>query len=468
MSRPLSEKKKQLNKNQSKIIIIQKDRINSSKIKGSILTLEQGRYKVQLNMGENSKNLNKTKIDNTLKSIEKSVELLKSQKINKKDIPDFIELRSNTKEELDSYKELENKKNENENEQLEKNNSIFKFSDCDKKSIQNEHEETKCIKNNILNEININNNNNLYNEYNYNDESKEHKQIIPRFIIFEDNYSENDRFNFYEICLICERTFPSQKIYLPECKKHILCRKCVKNYYEDLIEQGERKIKCPVYYCKYEFNILKLKKIISEQHFNLLNGKPNIFSQSSTLKIQERYNINPQGKETLKLYTQKHVIDINSNQNFFMFNKAKNQFCPKCNESSLFSKIGGHFIKCLNCFHKICKYCLKDYDISHMDINNEDHCKVYFRFENDDIKKRNCFLNYLIELFFVLASFYFLFVGGFKYIKNCVKWFFCVKDNSNCFLWIIVYFFTMIFFICSIPVILIGLPYFPIFIAIFN
>ena len=468
MSRPLSEKKLELTKSQSKIIIIKKDRINSSTIKGSILTLEQGRYKVQLNMGENSKNLNKTKIDNTLKSIEKSVELLKSQKINKKEITDFIQLRVNSKEELDSYKELENGKNSNEKDQLEKNNSTFKFSD-NNKSIQNDQEETKNVKNNILNEIKLNDNNNPFQEYKDDDnELREHKNVIPRFIIFEDNSSDNDKLHVHEICLICERTFPSPKIYLPKCKKHKICRRCVKKYYEDLIEQGERKLKCPVYYCKYEFNILKLKQIISEQHFNLLNGKPNIFSQSSTLKIQERYNINPQGKETLKLYTQKHVIDINSNQNFFMFNKAKNQFCPKCNESSLFSKIGGHFIKCLNCFHKICKYCLKDYDISHMDINNEDHCKVYFRFENDDIKKRNCFLNYLIELFFVLASFYFLFVGGFKYIKNCVKWFFCVKDNSNCFLWIIVYFFTMIFFICSIPVILIGLPYFPIFIAIFN
>ena len=471
MSRPLSGKKKELTKSQSKIIIIQKDRINSSKLKGSIFTLEQGRYKVQLNMGENSQNLNKTKIDNTVKNIEKSVELIKSQKIDKKEIPNFIQLRTNSKEELNSYKESEKRKNQNENEQLEKNNSIFKFSDCDNKSVQNDQDETKSVKNNILNEININDdNNNQFQEYKDDDNaSREHKNIIPRFIIFEDNnYSETDRLNIYEICIICEKTFPSQKIYLPKCQKHKICRKCIKNYYEDLIEQGERKIKCPVYYCKYEFNILKLKKIISEQHFNLLKGKPNIFSNAKTLEIQERYNLNNQGKETLKLYTQKHVIDINSNQNFFMFNKTKNQYCPKCNEPSLFSKTGSHFIKCLNCFHKICKYCLKDYDISHMDISNEDYCKVYYRFDNEVSQKKNCFINYLIQLFFVLASFYFLFVGGFIYIKNCIKWFFCVKNDSNIFLWLIVYFFTIIFFICSIPFILIGFPYFPIFISIFN
>ena len=148
------------------IIIIQKDRINSSKLKGSIFTLEQGRYKVQLNMGENSQNLNKTKIDNTVKNIEKSVELIKSQKIDKKEIPNFIQLRTNSKEELNSYKESEKRKNQNENEQLEKNNSIFKFSDCDNKSVQNDQDETKSVKNNILNEININDdNNNQFQEY---------------------------------------------------------------------------------------------------------------------------------------------------------------------------------------------------------------------------------------------------------------------------------------------------------------
>ena len=94
MSRPLSGKK-ELSKSQSKIIIIKKDRINSAKAKGSTLTVEQGAYKVQYNMGLNSQNLNKDKIDITVKNIEKSVKICKNNKKNSKEIPDFYKLKTN-------------------------------------------------------------------------------------------------------------------------------------------------------------------------------------------------------------------------------------------------------------------------------------------------------------------------------------------------------------------------------------
>ena len=151
-----------------------------------------------------------------------------------------------------------------------------------------------------------------------------------------------------------------------------------------------------------------------------------------------------------------------------MYNKAKNQFCPKCGEPALFTKIKGHFIKCLNCFHRICKYCMKEFDQNHMDISNEEHCKVYYRIENEVNEPRSCFMNYLIQLFFIISSFIFMFIGGFLTIRNGIKWFFCVKNDSNCFLWLIVYFFSIIFFICAIPIILLIFPYFPIFTSIFN
>lgn len=241
-----------------------------------------------------------------------------------------------------------------------------------------------------------------------------------------------------------------------------------KNYYEDIIEQGERNLKCPIYSCNAIFKKFILKEIISENHYNLLDGKPNIFTYSSSYQISSKYGFIPKEHEKLKLYTQKHVLDISSNENFFMYNKAKNQFCPKCGEPALFTKIKGHFIKCLNCFHRICKYCMKEFDQNHMDISNEEHCKVYYRIENEVNEPRSCFMNYLIQLFFIISSFIFMFIGGFLTIRNGIKWFFCVKNDSNCFLWLIVYFFSIIFFICAIPIILIIFPYFPIFTSIFN
>ena len=463
MSRPSSGKKQDILKNQSKLIIISKQRANSAKGKGSIITVEQGEYTVQLNMGQNGENLNKTQIDKTIKNIEKSVEMYKNQKRNSKELPEYMKVKTNSDDLIDTNNcDLEHKKSTdilNEKEILNINENTIKT---------NRNEEERYVKSTNIN-VNSNINTNINNPF------YQQKVISPRnlnvlpFIIFSsrDN-SNNDEIQIFEMCIICERTFPIQKLYTSNCKIHKICRKCIKNYYEDIIEQGERNLKCPIYSCKELFKKFILKQIISENHYNLLDGKPNIFTYSSSYQISSKYNLIPKEQDKLKLYTQKHVLDINSNENFFMFNKAKNQFCPNCGEPALFTKIKGHFIKCLNCFHRICKYCMKGFEQNHMDIASEEHCKVYYRIENDVIQPRSCCMNYLIQLFFIISSFIFMFIGGFLTIRNAIKWFFCVKNDTNCFLWLIIYFFTIIFFICAIPIILIILPYFPIFTAIFN
>jgi hypothetical protein len=463
MSRPLSGKK-ELSKSQSKIIIIKKDRINSAKAKGSTLTVEQGAYKVQYNMGLNSQNLNKDKIDITVKNIEKSVEIYKNNKKNSKEIPDFYKLKTNSNElnEENNNMILIN----NENTQKAKNSEKNEKENISNKTIDDD----KSIKKTNQN-IKLQMYNNKNNPFKEEKNSKEEIQN-PQFIIYNnsrnDSYSEEEDNQRYERCIICERKIIYNNIYSCQSKRHKICRRCVKNYYEDIIEQGERKIKCPIFYCDSPFDKSLLKNIISIHHYNLLDGKPNMISQLTSYHLKENYNSIYDEKETLKLYTKRHVLDINSNQSFFMFNKAKNQFCSKCNESSLFSKIGGHFIKCLNCFHRICKYCLKEFDEFHMDIGYEDHCKVYYRLENDNIEKNSCIYEFLIQLFFVIASFSFLFIGSFKYFKLFFQKIFCVKNYDSWYFWIFVYFFTFIFFICSIPFLLIGFPYFPIFTAIFN
>ena len=459
MSRPLSGKKQDISKNQSKLIIISKQRINSAKERESILMVEKNDYKVQLNMGIKGENLNKTQIDKTIKNIEKSVEMYKNQKSNSKGIPEYMKIKTNSDDLIDTKNmDLENKKSSdilNDKENININQNNIKT---------NRNEEETYIKTTNMN-LNINTNNPFFQQKII---TPNNINVLPFIIFSSRDNSYNDEIQIFEMCLICERTFTIQKLYTANCKIHKICRKCIKNYFEDIIEQGERNLKCPIYSCKENFNKLILKQIISENHYNLLDGKPNIFTYSSSYQISSKYNLIPKEQEKYKLYTQRHVLDINSNENFFMYNKAKNQFCPNCGEPALFSKIKGNFIKCLNCFHKICKYCMKGFDQNHMDIASEDHCKVYYRIEGDINKPRNCFMNYLIQLFFIISSFIFMFIGGFLTIRNGIKWFFCVKNDSKCFLWLIVYFFSIIFFICAIPILLILFPYFPVFIAIFN
>ena len=436
----------------TKLIIIKKDRINSAKTKGSTLTIEKGKYKIQLNMGLNSQNLDKSKIDNTLKNIEKSVEIYNNQMKKTKE-QDYLRLKVESND-IQNYSYLNDKKNldsQNENQSIRNSeeNKTIKYED-----------ETSIKNNNIKIQKSLNKN--LFFE------KEKENNILSNLIIYNENddYSDFDN-QIYEKCQICEKTNSIGKFFFSSCKMHKICRKCIKNYYEDIIEQGERNLKCPIYKCKNIINIILLKKIISEQHYNLLNGKPNVFSQTTNIHLQSKYDFYEE-KEKLKLYTQRHVLDINSNENFFMFNKFKNIYCPKCSEPALFTKIKGHFIKCLNCYHRICKYCLKDYDEKHMDIAFEEHCKVYFRNDNNFIKKNNVFILFFIQLFFISASYYFVFYGGFLYINNAVKCIFSVKKDSNPFIWVIIYFISFILFICAVPVILISLPYFPIFTSIFN
>jgi hypothetical protein len=370
-----------------------------------------------------------------------------------------MKIKTNSDDLIDTKNmDLENKKSSdilNDKENININQNNIKT---------NRNEEETYIKTTNMN-LNINTNNPFFQQKII---TPNNINVLPFIIFSSRDNSYNDEIQIFEMCLICERTFTIQKLYTANCKIHKICRKCIKNYFEDIIEQGERNLKCPIYSCKENFNKLILKQIISENHYNLLDGKPNIFTYSSSYQINSKYNLIPKEQEKYKLYTQRHVLDINSNENFFMYNKAKNQFCPNCGEPALFSKIKGNFIKCLNCFHKICKYCMKGFDQNHMDIASEDHCKVYYRIEGDINKPRNCFMNYLIQLFFIIASFIFMFIGGFLTIRNGIKWFFCVKNDSNCFLWLIVYFLSIIFFICAIPILLILFPYFPVFTAIFN
>jgi len=112
------------------------------------------------------------------------------------------------------------------------------------------------------------------------------------------------------------------------------------------------------------------------------------------------------------------VIDINSNKNFFNYNSAKDGYCPYCYEESLFSKTNTHYYKCLNCLRKICKYWFKEFHVRHMNINYNLHCKVFYRGDEEDNRKKSKFVTFLLELFFVFAIFYLCLAGSFSLLEN--------------------------------------------------
>ena len=273
-------------------------------------------------------------------------------------------------------------------------------------------------------------------------------------------------------CYICEKPFYLNRLYCADCGIHYLCRKCLKNYYEDYIENknNSKILKCPNTICDKKINYDIIKPIISESHQQIYEkDENNIINKNDfilgNIKLDIKHNDN-----NVKMYTEKHVLDISSNMNFFMFKKSKDIFCPKCLNPNLFSKTNNHFIKCLNCNYKICKYCLKEYTVKHLDIKYEGYCKVYFRRDIEDFEEKSKVLFYLLQLLFVIAMYLFTYCGAYLFHYNIFKIILRLNSqNKNFFYYIkkiIIIVFSILFFIISCPFILACYPFFPAIIAL--
>ena len=312
------------------------------------------------------------------------------------------------------------------------------------------------INNNKLNIINNYNSNNENQQENLNNElqNTNNKNIVKNIFLQQNNN------NIYKTCYICDHSFNLTKMFVAECKEHYVCRKCAKIYYENLIENGVKDILCSSFKCKASVNITNLENIISEEHYIRLTRKGRVITnnsdESQNTKLKTNYS-----KENIQLYIKKHVIDINSNKNFFNYNREKEGYCPFCLEESLYSKSNKHYYKCLNCLSKVCKYCFKEYNERHIDINSYEYCRVFYRADEDEKNKKSKKNQLLIQYFFVFVSFYLSFAGSFYYFRKIFFALLNMNNNRNIIKYIILYFFTIICFIISFPFIFLLFPYFP-------
>ena len=123
-----------------------------------------------------------------------------------------------------------------------------------------------------------------------------------------------------------------------------------------------------------------------------------------------------------------------------------------------------------------CKYCLRDYNDRHLEMNNIRHCKVYFRKKygknNDNffnISDKNYFEQFLVNIFIVIACYFILLFGLYNYIFIFFEYVFNVqkKKYKKCF-YIFIYFLTILFSILFSIFIILLFPYFPLFNEIFQ
>lgn len=349
-------------------------------------------------------------------------------------------------------------------EQISKLNDNFQNLQIE--SENNENKKNKNYNNFIMDKISKNILITEERKLNIEEEKKEESYSKEEKDTKKQENSENIKEENYYNCSICEYTYLESKTFLPECKVHYLCRRCTKNYYEEIIDDGAKQIFCPFIQCKSRVDLNKLKNFISEKHYSRLclidsdrqNSEENklIFS-----RIKTQCN-----KDNLGLYLKRNLIDINSNKSLYYYIGAKETICPFCFENSLFTQTSNYFYKCLNCLSKVCKFCYKEFNNRHIDFNNGGKCRIFHRSLENYQKKQNKCYAYLMQLFFVFAIFFFTFVGVFLFFRNGFFNKFNINKRKKCFKYFLSYFFSIILFIISIPFLFITYPYFPVILTI--
>ena len=371
-----------------------------------------------------------------------------------------------------------------------------KNSECKYYNKRNYIEIIKDINTNLGKRINLNKNiKELTRNKTVNLEKMNSTNLITNILnIVNSTKSFNDKANLnphFDKCLICERKFSVMNLCCSECNIHFFCRKCLKYYCRELIEKGIKKMKCPITNCNYNIYEQFLKSVLSKEYRQLLLKKLNpLKSEEKTTVVENdisrnKYKIfNTKIKHSsedksinIRLYNNKHVIDVNSNMMLYKVRKYKNEYCPNCHEPTLFCKIDTIFHKCLNCGFKVCKYCNKEYTKTHLIINYPGHCKVYYKKKEDIEIKRNNGTRFLIQLLYTLSMFYIIFAFCYLSIYNFFKEILKITKNNKSNIILLIFWrikdilniiISIILFVTIFPFLFIWTPFFPVIISLID
>jgi hypothetical protein len=269
-----------------------------------------------------------------------------------------------------------------------------------------------------------------------------------------------EQFEYFKLCFICDKLHLTTTTFTALGCEHMICLKCGKTFYEDKIEQGEYDLQCPIYKCPFSPNLEFIKILLSDKHVETLK---NLLDRKDVAEVRTKSNTQLE----VRVYTQKHVFDVNTNDTFFNYNKTKDQFCIKCGEPSLYGRTGKTYVKCLNCYNTICKFCMKYFTYDHLDITSSNYCKVYFRKTlKKQIEKESKFKIFLLTYIMMIPSYILFVLAMFSYISDIIKIILCKKEKI---IFKIIHVFIMLLaIIILLPVFIIMIPYFPILIALFK
>jgi len=230
-----------------------------------------------------------------------------------------------------------------------------------------------------------------------------------------------------------------------------------------------------------------LLQFVSDKHaeslkasMNINGGMNGIGTYNGSNRIENDLNSNSNEKdlmiEKIKPLGKINVLEIGDEETFINFNRKKDYFCAKCSEPALYGKNDLLYIKCLNCFNKVCKFCTRDYSLNHFDLATKDYCKVYYRKSIPAVAqysfcKEFCttFGFFVVGYLLVLLTFYTKMSLTFQkvfYIESINK------ESQNIHYYRLKY---MLYLLClillsilSVPLMVLMINFFPSFVNMFN
>ena len=306
-------------------------------------------------------------------------------------------------------------------------------------------------------------------------------------------------------CFICE-VF-EEKLYHTKNCSHLFCKDCGKYYFEQQIEKGIYNLQCPKYECYNKLNLKDIKEILTpesylkvevysklnktkitnkkdfENNFDIINNINSKRNSKNTVEL----NINNDSYTRTKYYKKnllktqipksnkkenvlhfvlkKHMIKMSDYTRFKSRVKherdMKKVVCSKCGKSALFSREDQNFIRCLNCGNAICKYCHKKLDAENTLKKLNSLCGTcYSRIKI--IKNKSFFKKLIFEILFVISGFLVFWIGLSKIETKLIIH---RRGRKKYFLFIIIF---IIFLLVNFTLLIIFIPFFPIFISIFG
>ena len=363
-------------------------------------------------------------------------------------------------------------KNDINNTAINKINSLYKNKFFIKLKLKDDANNKKTKKNNlnlISNDSNRVKINNFFKTNTFNNK----KNPIS---ILQNNFLEKNK------CFICE--IINGKLYHTKQCNHLFCNECGRCFFEQQIEKGNYSLKCLKYDCNNNLALNDVKAFLNPEIFsriqnhiknnknnknmnfnkkdnyegsNIQRGLRNFFFKSQITNTINKKNY------SIHFMVKKHIIKSSNDTRFK--SKVKNEkemkkvICSKCNKSALFSRDDMSYIRCLNCYNAICKFCYRHLGSYNIQINAIcGMCFNQYRFR----KKQTKINKFIFEIIYIISGFIILWIGFSKYEA---LYFVSNKRGQKYYLFIFVF---IIFLVVNIIIFVLFIPYFPIINSFFG